>query len=429
MVPSMLTNDRLSWPLPFSELEPALALMLALEEAPMGVMMLRQAESDSLYPVLGRGLRAGQVERFGIHHKGVGPFGTASGNHRRVSIADAWETDLSVVAHELGFRAIDIVPLCRGDGPAFGVAVAMFPTPGTGKMPDLPNVDLCAGMLVCMLENAQLRQAAERAKDRAEQIARDKVEFLARLSHELRNPLNAITGYLELLRLDLGDDATEPRSMLLDRVRRSERMLVTIIDDVITFAKLEVGHIAYRIGSAPVTEIVEAAELITRPLAEARGLSLHVEVRDRRLSVIADPSRVRQILTNLLTNAVKFTAQGGTVTLTCVASGSDTVQFIVQDTGIGIADDEIEAVFRPYVQAGPLLVDGLAGSGLGLTISRDFAKAMHGSLTAQSEVGKGSTFTLQLPRAADGAAWADRESIPFGSRMNPRRDRKRRAEG
>jgi signal transduction histidine kinase len=417
----MNTGDRFSWPLPASELEPALALLLALESAPMGVIMLRQGQSDSLYPVLGRGLSGDQVDRFGIHRIDVGPFGTASGSRRRVSIADVWETELSAVGHELGFRAMDIVPLYRGEGPALGVAAALFQAPATRQMPNYPNVDLCAGMLVCMLENAQLRQAAELAKSRAEQIARDKVEFLARLSHELRNPLSAITGYLELLRLDLGE-LTEPQSTLLDRVRRSERMLMNIIEDVITFAKLEVGHTEYHITVAPVTAIIEAADLVTRPMAESRGLALHVDIRQRRLAVIADPTRVRQILTNLLTNSVKFTAQGGTITLTCAAAGPNTVEFIVEDTGIGIPENALDAIFRPYVQVSPQLVDGVGGSGLGLAISRDFAEAMHGRLTVRSEVGKGSTFTLQLPRGPDGGGRAGRRTTPFDRGVNSRSD-------
>jgi signal transduction histidine kinase len=390
-------HEEQSLPLPLKELEPALALVLTLQQTEVGILMLRDEGTGALAPVLGRGLTNDQLRLFAGHPL-TGPFGQAVSSMQRVSIPDAFDTELGALARQLSFRAVDIFPLCRAEGPPFGVVAVMFSGVGT-RADTYPAVDLCTKMLVCMLDNAYLRHTAQQHQEHAERIAKDKVEFLARVSHELRNPLNAISGYLELLRLDFGNHMTEPQSILLDRVCQSSRILGNIIEDLITFARLEVGHMHYDIAPVSVYEIVDAAALIVRPLAAARGQHFHVHVPDRRLAVHADGARVRQILTNLLTNGVKFTSQGGSVQLTCTGLDEHTVQFTVSDTGSGIPRDQLDKIFCPYVQVGVPLGGGLDGSGLGLAISRDLAAGMRGSLNADSVVGQGSTFTLVLPRA------------------------------
>jgi signal transduction histidine kinase len=271
---------------------------------------------------------------------------------------------------------------------------------GVGTRTDTYSaVELCTKMLVCMLEHAAQRHTAELAAADAERIARDKVEFLARLSHELRNPLNAVSGYLELLRLDLSTRLTDVQSGLLDHVQASARILANLIDDVMTFAKLEVSHITYDIQSIRIGDIIDSTALIIKPFAESQGFSLQICVPDRDLLIQADCTRVRQILTNLLTNAVKFTARGGVIQLSCNAMDADTVQFIVSDSGAGIPGNKLEAIFHPYVQAGRPVIGNVGGSGLGLAIGRELAEGMNGRLFAKSVIGRGSTFTLELPRA------------------------------
>ena len=248
------------------------------------------------------------------------------------------------------------------------------------------------------------RVAEQRAIEDARRIAeveaanRAKSDFLAAMSHELRTPLNAIGGYVDLISLGIRGPVTGQQLDDLRRIRRSQQHLLGIINDLLNFSRLEGGHVTYNIDSVPLRSIMKTVQAMSEPLASAKGLTLKWP-RNLQVHVYVDRSKTEQILMNLLTNAIKFTAAGGAVTVTCT-SKRDRVVIDVDDTGTGIAPEKLEEIFEPFVQVGRTHTSVHEGTGLGLAISRDLAYAMGGDLTARSELGVGSTFTLTLPRHA-----------------------------
>jgi PAS domain S-box-containing protein len=273
--------------------------------------------------------------------------------------------------------------------------------------------------LQAMAEAAEAaRTEAEDARAEAETANRAKSEFLAAMSHELRTPLNAISGYAELMQEGIGGPVSDKQRNYLNRIMQSQRVLLSLINDVLNFAKLEAGRLEIKTEPVRVAEILDSLEPLVTPQLQARGLAYERSPFDDGVFAVGDYERVRQILINLLTNAIKFTPAGGRVT--AGASCDSEVRIWVRDTGKGIPADKLESVFEPFVQVDRQKTSGEdsnQGIGLGLAISRDLARAMNGDLTAESTVGKGSTFTLTLRRrpCAEGEQ-ADRTAVLSGDR-------------
>ena len=250
------------------------------------------------------------------------------------------------------------------------------------------------------LANQELQQQAveaETARTEADAANRAKTEFLAVMSHELRTPLNAIAGYADLLRLGIRGPLTTAQAEDLDRIARSERALLALVNDVLNYARLEAGQVQYADVRVVIHGLLADIEALVLPQSRAKNLEFKVGECDSDLAVRADPDKVRQILVNLTSNAVKFTEPGGSVEVTCERDASQ-VKIKVRDTGIGIPSDKREAIFEPFVQLDRSLTSTKEGSGLGLAISRDLARAMGGDLAVESSVGLGSTFILTLRR-------------------------------
>src|SRR5688572_5977523 len=239
---------------------------------------------------------------------------------------------------------------------------------------------------------------AARARADAEAANRAKSDFLAVMSHELRTPLNAIGGYVELMELGVRGPITDAQRDDLARIKRSQKHLLGLINEVLNYMRVEAGAMRYEITTLSIREVMEAVEPLVAPLLRAKGLSFEPMGGEVDAWVRADPERVRQIFINLLSNAVKFTPPGGHITLHC-QPGAEAVAFHVSDTGIGIAADKMASIFEPFVQINTRLTRTEEGVGLGLAISRDLARGMGGDLTVRSREGVGSTFTLTLPRA------------------------------
>jgi PAS domain S-box-containing protein len=247
-------------------------------------------------------------------------------------------------------------------------------------------------------ERKQAEEALLRAKEEAEAANRAKSDFLAVMSHELRTPLNAIGGYAELIELGVRGPVTDAQRQDLQRIQHSQRHLLRLINEVLSYARMEAGAVGFDLADVRVAERVGAAEAMVLPQASARGITVERCACGPDLVARVDAERMQQILLNLLTNAVKFTHPGGRIGIR-VEPAEGAVAIRVWDTGVGIASEKLQTVFEPFVQVGRGLSNPMEGVGLGLAISRDLARGMGGDLVATSEPGAGSTFTLLVPRA------------------------------
>ena len=239
--------------------------------------------------------------------------------------------------------------------------------------------------------NADMHEALTQA----EAGSRSKSEFLAVMSHELRTPLNAIVGYADLLQAGISGPLSDVQKTQLSRIRASSYHLLDLIQDVLSFSRIEAGREELRIGDVEVQSIARDAYTYVEPHCIEKGLQPILELPGERVVMITDASKVRQILLNLLTNACKFTEQG-TVTLRAVVDGLE-VAFSVTDTGPGIAPEHFQKIFEPFTQVDQSRTRQKGGVGLGLPVSRRLAHLLGGELTVSSNGGVGSTFTLRLP--------------------------------
>jgi signal transduction histidine kinase len=254
------------------------------------------------------------------------------------------------------------------------------------------------------LEEQQRSLMAERAaRADAESASRAKNQFLAVMSHELRTPLNAIAGHTQLLELGLHGPITNAQRDALDRIDRSQRHLLALVNDVLNLARVESGRAEYSLEAVEVASVLHAMIAMIEPLLTSAQLRCRVVEPSPGLApviVVADRERLQQIMLNLLTNAIKFTPAGGLITIESACdSDSPMARIEIRDTGIGIPEERIDAVFEPFVQLATTLASRQDGIGLGLTISREFARGMGGDLTVARGLAEGASFRLRLPLA------------------------------
>ena len=287
-----------------------------------------------------------------------------------------------------------------------------------------------AGWAAVAMDNARLYAGERLAREGAEAAARTKTEFLATMSHEFRTPLNAVLGYAQLLELGVFGPNTPEQQTHLERLQASARHLLGLIDDVLDVAKVDADRLAVRRDTLLTGAVVAAAVAVVQPQATMKGVRLmDLGAGEPGVPYAGDEHRVRQVLVNLLANAVKFTPSGGEVTVVCGAAkdvepgvwtagraaathhdadGSDEaggwVFIRVTDTGPGIDPGLLGRLFEPFVQGDPALTREHGGTGLGLAISRRLARLMSGDVVARSQPGAGAAFTLWLPAATDGVA-------------------------
>jgi signal transduction histidine kinase len=304
----------------------------------------------------------------------------------------------------LGFGGLLVVPLVvharvlgaitfitrEGDPP--------FSTDEVALATDL--ADLCA----LALDNERLYRQARELSHAADIANRAKSTFLGKMSHELMTPLNAIGGYVSLLEMGLRGPVSPEQMVDLECIRRSQENLLTLISELLTFVQSESGRLEYRFSAVSVQGMLhEVADTLRGAVDEGRFALVHWPT-DVDAMMWVDPDRARQILLNLVMNGVKYaTAAGGHITLSFDTT-PQTVSIHVADTGPGIPGEKLVAIFEPFVQLANGLTERRGGVGLGLTISRDLARAMKGDLTVESTVGVGSRFTLRLPRESGSVA-------------------------
>jgi signal transduction histidine kinase len=239
----------------------------------------------------------------------------------------------------------------------------------------------------------------ERARAAANAANEAKSHFLSTMSHELRTPLNAIGGYVQLMEMEVQGPITDAQRQSLDRITRSHRHLLRLVNDVLDLSRIEAGRMEYRIEEIELPIVVSSVLPMVEPQLAQGGLTLDTSI-DAAPRARADREKTQQILINLLTNAVKFTPAGGRVAVRTRRDASDRLVLVdVSDTGIGIPAEKLASVFEPFVQVKSEQSRRAEGTGLGLAISRDLARGMGGDLTVSSRPGAGSTFTLHLPPA------------------------------
>ncbi len=281
-------------------------------------------------------------------------------------------------------------PVRDDDGKVAGVLVVVQET--------TRRVELLAERERLLAESERARSDAEAARQEAEAASRAKGDFLAVMSHELRTPLNAIGGYTELLDMGIHGPVTEDQRTALKRIQQSQQHLLGLINEVLNHIRIQTGVVQYYVEEVLLAPALASAEALIAPQVRAKGLSYELSDCGDGLAVLADPEKLRQVLLNLLTNAIKFTPTGGRIAIAC-SEQDGLVAVAVSDTGIGVEPDKLATIFEPFVQINQLRTRPNEGVGLGLAISRDLARGMKGDLKAVSVPGVGSTFQLTLPRA------------------------------
>jgi len=279
------------------------------------------------------------------------------------------------------------------------------------------------GGLVALYEDISDRKAAEQAmraaRELAERVARARSAFLANMSHEIRTPMNAVLGFVELV-LDTELQVEQRRA--LELVRSSSEALLTILNDILDYSKIEAEHLELESIPFDLPKVVHATATLLAVRAREKHLELTVDVPPDVPHIMrGDPTRVRQVLMNLIGNAIKFTEQGEVDVSAAVVGYHDdrtSVRFRVRDTGIGISDEQLATIFDEFTQADASMTRRYGGTGLGLAISRKLVALMGGQLSVTSEVGRGSefSFTLRLPVDRSAAAATPGRAVSLGGR-------------
>jgi PAS domain S-box-containing protein len=277
------------------------------------------------------------------------------------------------------------------------------------------------GALVALYEDISDRKAAEaamrEARDLAERVARARSAFLANMSHEIRTPMNAVLGFVELV---LDTELAPEQRRALELVRTSSEALLTILNDILDYSKIEAEHLELESIPFDLPKVVHATATLLAVRAREKHLELTVDVPpDVPQMVRGDPTRVRQVLMNLIGNAIKFTEEGEvdvSASLTQRDGDDAAVQFRVRDTGIGIPEEQLGTIFKEFTQADASMTRRYGGTGLGLAISRRLVALMGGELAVTSEVGRGSEFSFTLRLPLEAAQAAARATVSLGGR-------------
>jgi GAF domain-containing protein len=332
---------------------------------------------------------------------GGGALGQAATSRAPVEVADVFDereigaTRMRPVLRQLGYRSLLAVPLLR-EGRLMGGLTIYRRTAGSFP-PEVVNLlQTFATQSVLAIQNARLFREIEEKSRQIEAANRHKSEFLANVSHELRTPLNAIIGFSEVLGERMFGELNEKQAEYTEDILSSGRHLLALINDILDLSKIEAGRMELEVTTFHLPDAIENAILLIRERASRHGIKLDRVIDDRLSDFKGDERKVKQILVNLLTNAVKFTPEGGQIKVGA-RLGDSAVVISVTDTGIGVAREDQEAIFEEFRQASGNYARKREGTGLGLTLTRKFVELHGGKIWVASELGKGSTFTFTLP--------------------------------
>ncbi|MFV3130004.1 ATP-binding protein [Niveispirillum sp. KHB5.9] len=349
----------------------------------------------------------------------VGSCGAAIYRRAPVIVADIakdarWHLYRDLMLAE-GAKSCWSLPILSGDGEPLGAFAIYGDSVREPHDWEMERARRAVQLAALAVTSRRAADQLEQAKAEAELGSRTKSEFLANMSHELRTPLNAIIGFAEVLESELkvGDKAGQNNSSVAyaGDIIASGRHLLTLINDILDVSKMEAGRVELRERICGMEELVRGSERIVRARAMERRLNLVVEVADGVPPILVDDVKFKQILLNLMSNAIKFTSPGGTVKLTASVDPARGVSVAVSDTGIGIKPEDLAKVFVPFHQVDNVYARSNPGTGLGLTLSKGLAELHGGRLSIESVFGEGTTVTLTLPPAR--IVWTESAGLPF----------------
>jgi PAS domain S-box-containing protein len=351
--------------------------------------VLRLAAFDGLDPAVLEGLDTLAMDSTTV-------CGSAAAGHRRIVVTDVRRRSdpMTAAIRRIGVRAYACFPLLSRDRL---LGTLSFGTLLHDRFDDdeIVLLNIVADQLAVAMERAESYRGERAARRAAEQANVAKDQFLAVMSHELRTPLTAITGYSELLHDSVPDPLSDRQRVFVSRIRQSAWNLAQVIDEVLTFARTQAGKEQVHHEVADLADIVRDAVALVEPEAARKGVAMATSLPIDGSVVEIDVGKFRRILVNLIGNAVKFTDEGRVDVALAIENGR--IRIDVTDTGTGIAPSMIERIFEPFVQADPSNTRTRGGTGLGLTITRDLARLLGGTVTVESVPGRGSRFSVDLP--------------------------------
>jgi signal transduction histidine kinase len=308
--------------------------------------------------------------------------------------------DLAVPEHVkqvgrlLGFRSVVGVPMLL-EGEAVGAILVARRRPGRFSGAEVELLKTFSDQAVIAIENVRLFKELEQKTRELQAASQHKSEFLANMSHELRTPLNAIIGFSEVLGERMFGELNEEQEEYLKDIHASGQHLLSLINDILDLSKIEAGRMELELTDFNLPATLDNALTLVRERAGRRGIALHLTVDERLTQIHADERKVRQVVLNILSNAIKFTPEGGRIDVRAVPR-DEAVEVSVSDTGVGIAPEDQEAIFEEFQQVGTS-DKKVEGTGLGLALSRKFIELHGGRIWVKSQVATGSTFTFTIP--------------------------------
>jgi signal transduction histidine kinase len=303
-------------------------------------------------------------------------------------------TRVRVIFERRGYRSLLAVPLLFEEA-IVGVLAIWRREPGLLAQPVVNLVQTLATQSVLAIQNARLFQEIADKSRQLEAASRHKSEFLANMSHELRTPLNAVIGFSEVLAEGMFGELNAKQAEYVRDIMESGRHLLSLINDILDLSKVEAGRMELELGEFDLASVIDGALLLLRERASRKNIELARSVDDSVGIVCADERKVKQVLLNLLSNALKFTPEGGRIAVRA-AVREGMAEVAVSDTGVGIAPEEQDAVFEEFRQVGAS-AKRVEGTGLGLALARKFIELHGGRIGVESELGAGSTFTFTIP--------------------------------
>ena len=322
--------------------------------------------------------------------------------HRTVHVADITadpEVSNSRAMVSIGARTGLGVPLLRGDD-VLGIIILVRIEVRPFEDREIELVESFARQAAIAIENVRLFNEIQQKSAQLEVANRHKSEFLANMSHELRTPLNAVIGFSDVLLQRMFGELNEQQADYLEDIRSSGSHLLSLINDILDLSKIEAGRMELELAPFSLVAALNNAVTLIRERAQSHGIKLQLDVAPELDTVVADERKVKQVVVNLLANAVKFTPDGGTVRLRAERENGQ-VRLAVHDTGIGIAPEDQERIFEEFQQAGHQTEKSREGTGLGLALSRRMVELHGGTISVDSVPGKGSTFTVELPQSKE----------------------------